>query len=520
MSDDAMPQDWDAVVVGGGIGGLVAAAYLGRAGLRTILVEARETLGGQAETAAIAADVHAPLMAHAVYALDRYMVQELGLHEHGLRFAARAMPLVVLRPGGRHLVLAHDPFSSLAAIRAEAPHDARAYLRYRRALFGLARRLRALWTPEHASIGSDGAGSAEAVAAALRLKGTDADHLILLAHASAGAYLDACFESESLRAGLALDAGLGVLSPQEPGSALGLAWRAAQESCGMQGAVSQVLGGPGRLTDALTAAVQAADVTVRMATRVVQLAVGDARVAGVVLDDGTILHAPIVMSDASATATLLDLLPPEALPFGAARRLEWPAREAQAKFVLALSGPPPFAGLAARTLTGRLLIAERPESAAEAKGAALAGHLPVDLVMEITVPTAADAALAPGGEHVLSVRVPHLPREPEGGWPAYADTLRKRVLSTLEIYAPGLSERVTAIVMLTPDTIEARYGPAGAAPPLERFLRPYAARVRTPVKGLYLCGVAAEPADALSGCAGRIAAALAIAERRGEGGGT
>ena len=231
---------------------------------------------------------------------------------------------------------------------------------------------------------------------------------------------------------------------------------------------------------------------------------------------GGIFRAQAVLSCLDARRTLLELTPPGAIGFGAAADV--PARRdvAPAKLLLGLNGAPPFAGLHAGELRGRLIVAERPESAAEAKGAAHSGDIAEELVMEVTVPSAADPALAPSGCHVVSAILPDMPVEIEGGWEAAGEVLYKRAVAALERHAPGLKDRIVAQRVLTPMNLAARYngGPAASQAVLPRLLSSYEARIRTVLPGLYLCGSAAEPAGALSGRAGRLAASLAAADLR------
>ena len=143
----------DVIVIGAGIGGLAAAAYLARGGLSVVVLEARNRIGGLCTTAPFGEGFSAPLVAHALYALDPRVVKELKLAKKGLRFAVRDMPLVGLRPDGRHVVLARDAHRhgaragvafegrrrSLAAHRRRGP-GARA--RPARAVVGRGRRAR------------------------------------------------------------------------------------------------------------------------------------------------------------------------------------------------------------------------------------------------------------------------------------------------------------------------------------------------------------------------------------------
>lgn len=508
-------MNFGAVVIGGSVGGLAAAAYLARAGAHVTLFEARSTLGGRAETAALGNGFQAPLVSHTAYALDARMLRDLKLHKHGLRFAERDMKLVALRPGGRHIVIARDAYAARGELAAHAPADTDSYVRFRRETFALARRLRPLWM----SAGADGGVvTPEAAAQSLKLSHRDTRSLQALARTSASAYLDRWFESDALKAALAFDTAEGF-SPHEAGSALALLWRGAQESCGLQGAVSQIEKGPGALAQALARAAEAAGVELRTAARVSAIEVEDGRATGVVLDNGDSWRASAILSSLSRRRTLIGLAPAGALALGTTANLLDGAGPASGagKLLLALDGLPPFAGIDEDALRGRLVVAERPESAAEAKGAALAGRLPNELLLEATVPSVADTSLSPDGQHVMSVRIPYLPLLPEKEWAVRRDVLAERVIGTLESFAPGLRNRIVARQLITPGDIAARYGTDAqeAEPNVWRLLAPGAARVRTRLAGLYLCGASAEPCSALSGCAGRIAAALACADASG-----
>ncbi len=495
------------IVIGGSVGGLVAAAYLARGGAHVTLLEARNTLGGEVENASIADGFSAPLIAHTLYALDPRMVRELELHKHGLQFVERDMPLVALRPGGQHIVIARDAHAARSRLAAYAAADADAYVRFRREAMAMARRLRPLWTGAL----PDGDAKPETAAQALKLSPSRSRELKALSRMSAASYLDRWFESDALKAALGFDAAADGLSPQESGSALALLWRYAQESCGLQGAVSQPKGGPGALVEALAEAVRAAGAELRTGARVIVITMEAGRPNGVVLENGESLPASVVLSSLSAARTL-KLAPPEAVGLGNGAPNST-ASTGTAKLLLALKGLPPFAGLERDALRGRLVVAERPESAAEAKGAALTGRLPAELVMEIIVPSIADTSLSPQGQHVLSVRVPYLPLLPEGGWESRRDVLAERIITTLESYAPGLRERIVAQELLTPDDIAKRYGSGDEdASSARRLLTPCVTRARTQLQGVYLCGASAEALSAVSGCAGRVAANLVLTE--------
>jgi phytoene dehydrogenase-like protein len=223
-------EDWDVVVVGGGIGGLAAAAYVARAGKRTLLLEARDRFSGRAENVALGEGISAPVAAEAFYPLDRKLIRDLQLHKFGLQFASRAMPVTALRPDGRHLILPPELHRAREAIAAEGAADAAAYRKFRRDHFALAQRLRSLWVPRGDSAQwRNPLGSLTAIARELALSGALQEQLDMAAHSSADAYVRNWFESDTLVTALTFDTVLDGVGPDEPCSALLLVWRAAQE---------------------------------------------------------------------------------------------------------------------------------------------------------------------------------------------------------------------------------------------------------------------------------------------------
>jgi phytoene dehydrogenase-like protein len=144
------------------------------------------------------------------------------------------------------------------------------------------------------------------------------------------------------------------------------------------------------------------------------------------------------------------------------------------------------------------------------------GNCPEQPVLEVTMPSLDDPALAPPGQHVLSAHVMFVPYRLKGGWNDEArDAIAERAISTIEKYAPGLREHIVGQEFLTPADIETRYGVAGGhwhhgefAMDQMLMMRPTydAAQYRTPLAGLWLCGAGCHPAGDLTGLAGHNAA--------------
>lgn len=486
----------DAVVIGAGINGLAAAAVLARAGLSVIVAEAETKPGGRCGVAP-AGEGHSYLSsAHVLYALDPKLVKGLKLAKHGLKFAVRDMPLIGLGHEGRSVVLTRNVRATARSLAGHSKADAAAWLCVRQDLFALARAIQPYWW--------DASGTKALVCAR--------DRLEPFRRIGAAAWLDTVFESPALKALLAFDSTCGGLSPLEPGSALTLVWRAAQEMNGLQSAVAVPLGGMAALAAAFVDAATAAGADIRTLSRVERILLSDHAVRGVSLASGETIAASYVLSTLSRHRTLCALLPGAAVGIAGTAVLDRTVtRTAAARVVLTLDAPPVFKGMAPSE-SGRFILADRLESHCMAYTAACAGRLPEEIPAEIVLPSV--PATAPEGRYFLSALLRPVPLAPPEGWKALKPRLTEQLLVRLGSHAPGLARHAVAADVRSPDDMLARDGYDATASGVAHILASWEDRITTPIKGLMLCGEAAEPVAAVSGRAGRIAAEQVIREAK------
>lgn len=528
-------QQTDAVVIGAGHNGLVAATYLARAGLRTRVVERRSVAGGATVTEELWPGFRISRAAYVAGLLRPAVVRELGLAGRGLRLLPRDPSSFTPLSDGRSLTLGPDGAASCASIRRFSPRDAERYPAYEAFLGRVARALEpaldasppALPRPslrELATLVRVGTGM-------LRL-GRELPEALALLLGAARPVLEGWFESEPLRSTLATDAVIGAwAAPSSPGTGYVLFHHVMGETNGHRGVWAYVEGGMGGLTSALCAALADAGGVLELDAPVARVRVEGGRARGIVLEDGREIEAALVVSSADP-ARALALVGREHLPEGYRRGIDaLDFRSPVLKINLALAGPPQFrvAGARANGIgpehRGTIhLGASDLDGLERSFAAACAGRLPERPMIELTLPSAVDVTLAPAGQHVGSLFVQHVPYSlAESSWDAERERFADRVLALVDEVAPGFSARVLRREVLAPPDLERIFGLTGgnifhgAMSPDRLFsLRPLPGHggYRTPIEGLWLCGAGTHPGGGVMGACGRNAAAEILRARR------
>jgi phytoene dehydrogenase-like protein len=520
------PPRYDAIVIGGGINGLTCATVLAKSGVRTLLVEQRDEVGGCACESEIAAGFRVPTLAHAAGPVRRDVVEELQLYLHGLSFNDSAIRVSTLSPDGRALIIYEDAQRTAAGLAAWSADDAARWQPFQVSLQRLGALLGSLFLATPPSVDAPSARDIFALMHTLgdfrSLPTGDQWRLLRWGPMAVADLVAEAIDTELLRATVAADGIFGaMLGPWSAGSGLQLLLASANRALVWPGG-RQIAGGPVALARSLAAAATRFGVEIRTGARVARIDVGGDRVSGVTLDTGEHLAAKNVVSGVDPKRTFLalcdaDYLPPEFLW----RMKHYRSRGTLAKVNLALSGLPDFAGATREMLNGRVRLAPDIDYLERAFDHAKYGRFSPDPWIEFTIPSLGDPTLAPSGGHVLSAYAQFAPyslRQPEAenvSWDTQRDALGDTIIKKLSEYATNLPSLIVAREVLTPLDLERGWGLTGGhifhgELSLDQFftMRPLLGfgHYRTPIAGLFLCGSGAHPGTGLTGGSGMNAA--------------
>ncbi len=512
------------IVIGGGPNGLAAAALLAKGGLKPLVLERREIIGGASVTEEFHPGFRASTVAHTAGPLRPKLAAALELHRHGLEWTLPEPRVFAPLPDGRGLSLFGDPERCASEIARFSAKDAARYLEFHASLGRLSAvlgRLLELTPPDVERPELRDLFPLAGFGWALRRLGrADGQNLLRWGPMAVADFAQEWFETPLLGAVIAARGIQGMMAgPWSAGTTANLLLQAAAGEGNGAGSTVLVKGGLGALTGALASAARGFGAVIRTGAAVERFVLRDGRITGVVLAGGEEIEARAVASAIDPQRTLLQLLDPIALdPDDAQRVRNFRTAGMASKVNLALSGLPRFTAAkdGDALLRGRIHIGPEVDALERAFDDAKYGGISKRPYLDITIPTPSDPSLAPAGQHVMSVYVQYTPfRLKTGSWPERAGEVADAVLTTLEEYAPGLRGLVVGRQVLTPWHLESIYGttgghPSHGEPSLDQLFlaRPLLGfgRYRTPVRGLYLCSAGTHPGGGVTGGPGMNAA--------------
>jgi len=521
----------DVVVVGGGANGLVAATRLAQAGRSVVLVEAAEDTGGQARLVEFAPGFRAaPLGIDPGWLPPRI---ESGLGLTGLDTVAVDAPLSVLTGPGSFLTLSRDEGVAAAAIASHSQADADKWPEFTSQLYRLAGFLEVLYQSPAPDVDVASLGQLLPLIGLGRkfraLGRKDMIEFLRTLPLSIWELLDDWFECGPLKAAVAT-AGVQDLrqGPRSGGTGYVFLHHLVGAPPGAIRGRAFWQSGPAAFSESATAAARRAGVTLRSGAAVTRVLVQDDAVSGVVLAGGEEIAAPVVLSTADPTRTLLEWVDPVWLDPEFVRAVTNVRHRGCTAFVLyGLEALPEFPGLVSRgalggvvSLTSDLVGLERAADAAKY------GEIPATPHVELHVPTVHWPDLAPAGRHVMIARVQYAPYVLRNGtWDAARrESLAETVTATIDAIYPAFRSRIVHRATWTPKDLEERFGlyegsPSQGELALDQilFMRPVAGygRHAAPIEGLYLGGAGTHPGPGILGGPGWLAAARILDDDKG-----
>jgi len=533
-----MGSSYDAIVVGGGHNGLVAAAYLARAGARTVVLERRPSTGGAASTESPwpeAPHLRVTRLSYVMSLMPPTILQDLNLERHGYRVHPMGPYYQAFPEGGSLTIYEDDPKRTYESIARWSKADADAMADWNAWLAGLADVLGPLLMTVPPAIGSKRPGDLkDTLRLAWRNRGLDvrtvADVTRLMAMSVAD-LLDDFFESPQVKGALAVNGVIGTWAgPYEPGTAYVMAHHSIGDvGDGQLGSWGYPEGGMGGVSAAIRRSAEEFGAEVRTHAGVEQVLVRDGRATGVVLSDGTELSAPIVVTSLHPKTAFLQHLSPADLPGDFVRDIEhWRSRSGVVKINLALAELPDFTADPGTELaehhTGSVDMAPTMEFIERAFQDAREGRPAVRPFSDGVIPTTLDKTLNPDGTHIMSLFTQWVPsdwnEEPHTEeLEQYAD----RVIDLYDEVAPNFKSSILHRDVVGPHEMEHEYGLVGGnifhgELSLEQLFHmrpaPGFADYRTPIAGLYYASSATHAGGGVCGIPGMQAARAAISDRK------
>ena len=527
---------YDIIIVGAGHNGLVAAYYLAKAGLKTLVLERREIIGGGSITEEFHPGFRCSTLAGSPGPLLPQIIKDFQLGRLGVEFITPTVRVWAPGTNGNSVTIYQDTKRTAAELTETSGTDAERYPEFISTFARIGQALAPVLTMTPPDIEDLSAGEVWQLGRlgwGIRGLGKKDEYRLLRYGPMAVADLAAeWFETESLRALVAARGISGAFAgPWSAGTSATILLQAANGGSPFAPS-TLVKGGMGTLSNALAQAATEAGAEIRTGAEVASIQVKDGKATGVVLGNGEELPAWTTVSSHDPGITMLELLDPGELEPSYRNHMQnYRAVGTVAKVQLALSALPEFSGLdkssAKEKLSGRIHIGPEIDYLERAFDAAKYGDISPQPYLDVRIPSLSDPTLAPHGAHVMSIHAQFAPYDlRDGNWNSRREELGDIVVKTLSDYAPNLRELIIGRQVVTPLDLEQTYGLRRGQihhgeQSLDQFFafRPLIgwAQYRTPIKGLYLCSAGTHPGGGITGGPGANAAREVIKDfRKGE----
>jgi phytoene dehydrogenase-like protein len=513
---------YDALVIGAGHNGLVAAGYLAKNGLSVLVLERSDRIGGACITTELIPGFKVSMAAQVLGMLRQPIIDDLELARHGLKFHFRDPEIFVPFPDGNHVFYYPDRARTVASIARLAPEDAAAYARFDDYTTRIARIVGDFMLKPQPSM-------ADFAAAFAGPDGPDMLNAVLFS--SIADYLGRFFTSDYVKGPMTYGAMSGSdQSPYASGTAFSKFYHAAADIGGHFGNWVIVEGGMGSITQALARSLRSFGGEIRLESPVAHIVYRRGRAVGVALANGDEIEADAVLSNADPKTTLLKLTPKEALDEATREKVgRIKAKGSGVKINFALSELPDFTALPGKALgpqhCGGIMIAPSVDYYDRAWEESRHGNPSSRPFSQMIIQSATDPTVAPEGKHTLSLWCHHFPYAPiSGDLDGEREAIADRMTDILTELAPNFRDSVLARQIFTPADIERVYGIEGGqifhtelVPEQVLWNRPIPGRSGHGdiLPGLYLCGAGTHPGGDVNGAPGHNAARAVLRDIAG-----
>ena len=506
IQSESSPEISDVIIIGAGHNGLAAGAFLARKGVRVLVLEKNDYVGGMSGTREILTGCRNDVGATCLFPLSQELVDFYDFEGSGVEYIP--LPVFATNFSGlaaRPLLFQKNVVKQLWGILRDFGPGA---------LVGFVRLMKFMKYPAHVMHRFTARQLPHSIETLLE-NAPDAERREQVRLAFAGSAMDVIdrffpdkIKHMELRANLAFAAIQSTYKgPYTPGSALCLVYTMAQE--GSSGLMRRVKGGMGRMSEALATQITRNGSEIRLKQNVARILVENGTAIGVELKNGTILKARVVVSNLDKPATFNRLLAGHKLPDEIRQRIDDIVHQgAYVHMIFKLDKLPGFAPRVAQLNRvpfahfGGAMVFD-PDEMQACFDICASGQVPPRIPVAYQFPTLMDDTLAPKGFHIATAYGFFYPctaaKENRG---KFRDQIAEMVIDQMDEYFPGFRASIVEKAVFSSDHFAAMHGATngdfthGVIHPdqmlSKRSLAPDSAH-GTPFRNLYLCGSSCHP---------------------------
>ncbi len=508
-----MPQEYDAIIVGAGHNGLTTAGYLAKEGLKVLVLERREIVGGACTTEELFPGFRFNMCSIVVGPLQRDVVEDLELRKYGFDVIRPEPTEMWVYPGGRHLCTWADPKKAMEDVGKFSKKDAQAFMELDEWLEKCKKYLNLFASGNPPSFAE--------VATRFKTPEDEEDFRSLMMD-SVTDFLDRRFETEEVKGPLSAWGTVGMdVSPRMPGTVYPLCFFHMADVTGVPGVWGYSKGGQGMVTEAMAQSAKARGATIRTNAEIAQILVKDGKAVGVVLDSGEEIRGKVIASNADPKRTFLNLIEPQHLDEDYRKKVGAVQMKGTFfKLLIAAEAPLEWKCFKGEDPQGRdkgfNVIAHSPDYVHKAWEDCQEGRPSENPWLMVWDLSLSDPSYAPPGKHAIHVYGQYAPYNLKYlSWDKEKDNFSRRIIDVIAEHAPNIKDVIIQYEFLGPREFDRGYyltegtmfhGNLLGSQSFSLRPMPGYSNYHTPIRNLYLCGSGAHPGGCVTGAPGRNAA--------------